>query len=104
MLIAFRTDIPLAGAPGIVSTFTSSFLSYNMVVQGRNTNAQNQGDKVIQEFNIYDQAATAGLYTFSTSSRYGFVATGTENQASSSFVSIESTAPNGNGGTGAGQT
>ena len=99
---SFRTDIPLAGAPGIVSTFTSSFLSYNMVVQGRNTNAQNQGDKVIQEFNIYDQAATAGLYTYSTSSRYGFVASGTENQASSSFVSIESTAPSGNGGTGAG--
>ncbi len=98
----FRTDIPLAGAPGIVSTFTSSFLSYNMVVQGRNTNTNNQGDKVIPEYNVLDQAATAGLFTFSTSSRYGFVASSTQNQASSSIVSIESPAPNGNGGTGAG--
>ena len=94
--------IPLAGAPGIVSTFTSSFLSYNMVAQGRNTNASNQNDKVIPLYNVLDQAATAGLFTYSTSSRYGFVASGTENQASSSIVSINSPAPNGNGGTGAG--
>ena len=98
----FRTDLPLAGAPGIVSTFTSSFLSYNMTVQGRNYSANNQNDKVVPEYNVLDQSATAGLFTFSTSSRYGFISSASPSEASSSVVSIESTAPNGNGGTGAG--
>ena len=91
----FRTDIPLAGAPGIVSTFTSSFLNYGMTIQGRNYEANNQNDKTIPLYNVLDQAATAGLFTFSTSSRYGEVSSTVIEQASSSIVSNLSTAPNG---------
>ena len=89
-------SIPLAGAPGVVSTYTASFLSYNMTAQGRDYNANNQNDKVIPETTALAQSATAGLFTFSTSSRYGQVDSNTLMRASSSIVSINSTAPNGN--------
>ena len=87
--------LPLAGAPGITSTFTSSFLSYGMVVQGRNFNTNNQNDKVIPEGNVMSEAATAGLFSFATSSRYGEISSTIINQASSSVVSSLSPAPNG---------
>ena len=91
----FRTDIPLAGAPGIVSTFTSSFLNYGMTIQGRNYEANNQNDKTIPLYNVLGQASTSNLFTFSTSSRYGQVSSTVTEQASSSIVSDLSTAPNG---------
>ena len=50
----FRSDLPLAGAPGIVSTFTASFLSYGMVVQGRNFIANDQDDKIIPLGNVME--------------------------------------------------
>ena len=93
----FRTDLPLAGAPGIVSTFTASFLSYGMVVQGRNFITNDQDDKIIPLGNVMSEASTANLFSFSTASRYGFVSSNpsTIAQASSSIVSDLSTAPNG---------
>lgn len=88
-------SIPLAGAPGIVSTYTASFLSYNLTVQGRDYNAGNTNDKIIPETTAMGQSSTAGLFQFSTSSRYGEVTSTTIEQASSSIVSDLSTAPNG---------
>ena len=87
--------IPLAGAPGVVSTYTASFLSYNMAAQGRDYNANNQNIKIVPLTTALGQSATAGLFTFTTSSRYGEVSAAVINQASSSIVSKESTAPNG---------
>ncbi len=88
-------SIPLAGAPGVVSTYTSSFLSYNMTVQGRDFNTLNQNDKVVPLTTAMSQADQAGQFTFSTSSRYGQVSAGVVAQASSSVISDLSTAPNG---------
>ena len=86
--------IPVAGAPGTVSTYVSEFLSYGMSVAGRNTDNNNLNDKNIPTYNILSEIDSNNLFTFTTSSRYGKVAAGTENQASSSIVSILSPAPN----------
>ena len=88
-------SIPLAGQPGVVSTYTASFLSYNMSANGRNFETNNQNDKNIPITNALTQSSTAGLFTFNTASRYGEVNSSTINQASSSIVSSESPAPNG---------
>lgn len=88
-------SIPLAGAPGVVSTYTSSFLSYNMTVQGRDFSTNNQNDKVVPLTTAMSQGDQAGQFTFSTSSRYGQVSAGVVAQASSSVISPLSTAPNG---------
>lgn len=88
-------SIPLAGQPGVVSTYTASFLSYNMSANGRNFESGNQNDKNIPITNALNQSSTSGLFTFSTASRYGEVDSSTINQASSSIVSSESPAPNG---------
>ena len=88
-------SIPLAGAPGVVSTYTSSFLSYNMTVQGRDFNSLNQNDKVVPLTTAMSQGDQANQFTFSTSSRYGQVSAGVVAQASSSVISSLSTAPNG---------
>jgi len=88
-------SIPLAGAPGVVSTYTSSFLSYNMTVQGRDFNTLNQNDKVVPLTTAMSQGDQAGQFTFSTSSRYGQVSAAVVAQASSSVISPLSTAPNG---------
>ena len=95
MVVMLVDPIPLAGAPGIVSTYTASFLSYNLTVQGRDYNAGNTNDKIIPETTAMGQSSTAGLFQFSTSSRYGEVTSTTIEQASSSIVSDLSTAPNG---------
>ena len=87
-------SIPLAGQPGVVSTYTASFLSYNMSANGRNFETNNQNDKNIPITNALTQSSTAGLFTFNTASRYGEVNSSTINQASSSIVSSESPAPN----------
>ena len=92
--------IPVAGAPGLVSTFVAPFMSYNMGVAGRNFDVNNQNDKIIPLTNALSKAQTTNLFTFNTSSRYGYFDSGTTQQASSSIVSSLSTAPNGNiGGT-----
>ena len=88
-------SIPLAGAPGVVSTYTASFLSYNMTVQGRDYNPNNANDKIIPETTALSRADQAGQFTFSTSSRYGEVTSTVTAQASSSIISPLSTAPNG---------
>jgi hypothetical protein len=86
--------IGVEGAAGLVSTFQADFLSYAMQASGRNTNVSNNNDKSIPEYNVLDQIDTDGLFTFSTSSRYGFISQAVQNQASSSIVSILSPAPN----------
>ena len=96
-------SIPLAGAPGIVSSYTADFLNYNMSAVGRNFNSNNLNDKNIT-FNILDKVGDTDssgnpLYVFTTSSRYGVVNldpqyTEVINAASSSIVSILSPAPN----------
>jgi|FLOH01.1.fsa_nt_gi hypothetical protein len=86
--------IALEGAAGLVSTFQADFLSYAMQASGKNTNINNNNDKSIPEYNVLDQIDTNGLFTFSTSSRYGFISQSIQNQASSSIVSKLSPAPN----------
>ena len=88
-------SIPLAGAPGVVSTYTSSFLSYNLTAQGRDFNSNNQNDKVIPLTTAMSRGEQVGQFTFSTASRYGQVDSNVQNQASSSVISSLSPAPNG---------
>ena len=90
------SNIPLAGDANAISTYVTTFLSYNMGVQGRNTNNNNNNDKDIPVYNILDQIETPDLFTFTTSSKYGYVSlvNNTINQASSSIVSVLSPAPN----------
>ena len=86
-------SIPIAGAPGVVSTFTASFLSYNLVAQGSDFDSNNQNDKVIPLTTALTQSGVSGLFTFTTSSRYGEVTNAVTGQATSSIISPESTAP-----------
>lgn len=86
--------IAVEGAAGLVSTFQADFLSYAMQASGKNKNTANNNDKTIPYYNVLDKIDTNGLFTFSTSSRYGFVSQAVQNQASSSIVSILSPAPN----------
>jgi len=88
-------SIPLAGAPGVVSTYTASFLSYNMTLQGRDNNSNNTNIKIVPLTTALSTSDVVGQFVFSTSSRYGQVDQSTTEQASSSFVSPVSPAPNG---------
>lgn len=88
------SNIPLAGAPGAISTYVSEFLSYGMSVAGRNTDTNDLNDKNIPFYNVLDKINEAGFYTFNTSSRYGKISDSVVNQASSSIVGELSPAPN----------
>ncbi len=102
--VATTGSIPLAGDSAIVSTFSATFLNYNMTAVGRNFDSGDIGSKIIGPYNLLDKAGDTDssgnpLYVFSTSSRYGVVNLDAQypeviNAASSSIVSVLSPAPN----------